>query len=109
MDNEPNDSGKTLERVNLMLTRDDSVWLDELANEIRTKSGGLTFRDCSRGPGGNAGTSQGRESEHHAVVFMQDRVGSLRGRCYSGKMRRQFHTYTPEEMNREDRGNSVRR
>ena len=42
--NNPSTEGKVLERVNLMLTRDDSTWLDMLANEIRTNMGAKISR-----------------------------------------------------------------
>jgi hypothetical protein len=39
MHNQQNRNGNELERVNLMLKRDDSAWLDRLANEIRANTG----------------------------------------------------------------------
>ena len=44
MDKRQNSDGKTLERVNLMLTRDDSAWLDRLAHEIRENTGAKLSR-----------------------------------------------------------------
>ena len=44
MDNQLTTDGKALERVNLMLTRDDSAWLDMLANQIRTNTGAKISR-----------------------------------------------------------------
>ncbi len=44
MDNQQNTGGKALERVNLMLTRGDSAWLDTLANEIRVNTGAKVSR-----------------------------------------------------------------
>jgi hypothetical protein len=44
MDNRQGADGKALERVNLMLTRDDSAWLDTLANQIRENTGAKVSR-----------------------------------------------------------------
>ena len=44
MDNQQSKRGKALERVNLMLTRDDSAWLDMLADEIRVNTGAKVSR-----------------------------------------------------------------
>lgn len=44
MDHHQNGATKALERVNLMLTRADSAWLDGLANEIRSANGAKVSR-----------------------------------------------------------------
>jgi hypothetical protein len=44
MDNRLNASGRALERVNLILTRDNSSWLDGLSNEIRVTTGAEVSR-----------------------------------------------------------------